>query len=54
MLAFKKKFFQHCDFETLVIFPTFWDFLKNSQIKNENVQLVSILFQPHCLRCGEI
>jgi hypothetical protein len=34
--------------ETLVNFPIFGDFKKKLQIKNENVELIPILFEQHC------
>jgi hypothetical protein len=45
MACLKKSFFQNYGFETLANFPIFSDFLLKSHIKNENVELVSILFQ---------
>jgi hypothetical protein len=46
-LTYFFSFFQHCSFETLANFPIFWD-LKKIAYKNENVELVPILFEPHC------
>jgi hypothetical protein len=41
------NFFQYCGFETLANFPIVLDSFLNLHTKNENVELVLILFESH-------